>query len=360
MARRLTVISHACVVDANQSVYSELSHEMDVDIVVPSVWRDELRPTPYGFNRQAGSLATFHPVATFGIGRAQRHLHMCSPVRVLQRLHPDVVVIEEEAFSIAGWRWARAARHLQLPYAVQSAENLERKLPFIVRWWERRVLAGSSFVMARSPAAALRSRRHGASDEEGRVVVVAHGVDAVSESLPTPRPGVVGYVGRLSEAKGVHDLLEVAGRLPELQFEFAGDGPLRTAVESATPNVRYRGTLSPHELRDFYRSIAVLAVPSRTTPTWSEQFGRVIIEAQAEGTPVVAYATGEIPWVASETAVQLVLEGDLDELANQLREIASSTASLARGQQGRDGVAKRFKNAVAAQQVRTFVNECTS
>lgn len=356
MTRRLVVISHACVVASNQSVYTELSREFDVHVVVPSVWRDELRPTPYGFTTQRGSQAIFHPVATVGIGRAQRHFHICSPVRVLQSLQPDVVIIEEEAFSLAGWRWARAARHLALPYAVQSAENLERPLPWIVRWWERRVLSQCAWVMARSPAAAERSRRHGALTATQGVAVIAHGVDEVPVAPPSPRAGVVGFVGRLSEAKGVRDLLEVARRTPTLQFEFAGDGPLRQMVEGASPNVLYRGTLLPSDLGEFYRSIAVLAVPSRTTPTWSEQFGRVIIEAQAHGTPVVAYDSGEIPWVAGETAVRLVREGDIAALTDDLLALATTPEGAQVGLRGRDGVARRFTNTVAAEQLRELVN----
>lgn len=359
MAQRLVIVSHACVVASNQSAYTELSHEMDVHIVVPSVWRDDLRPTPYGFTSQEDSRATFHPVATLGIGRVQRHLHMCSPVRVLQRLRPDVVIIEEEAFSLAGLRWSRAARLLNLPYALQSAENLERPLPWPIRWWERRALSRSAWVMARSPAAGDRSRRHGASAATGRVVVVAHGIDEIATTAPEPRRGVVGFVGRLTDAKGIRDLLDVASRCPDLQFEVVGDGPLRNLVTDASANVHYRGTLTPEDLVGFYRSIAVLAVPSRTTKTWSEQFGRVIIEAQAQGTPVVAYDSGEIPWVAAETAVRLVSEGDLEDFSSELRALATTPEGAAVGQRGREMVASRFTNAVAAQQIREFISSST-
>lgn len=356
----MTVISHACVVAANQSVYGALSHELQVDIVVPSVWRDDLRAEPYGFTRQGDSQAVFHPVAVFGIGRVQRHIHICSPERVLQRLRPDAVIIEEEAFSITAWRWARAARHLGIPYAVQSAENLERRLPLLVRWWERRVLVNSAWVMARSPEAGRRSQRHGASSSPERVTVVAHGIDEVSSLEPHARRGVVGFVGRFSDAKGVLDLLELARRSPDLQFEFAGDGPLRSDIENGPENVRWRGSLSAADLTDFYRSISVLAVPSRTTATWSEQFGRVIIEAQANAAPVVAYDSGEIPWVASETSVRLVTEGDLDALERELRAMAETAEGAQVGRRGREGVARRFTNAYATDQVRSFLNRVTS
>jgi len=46
-----------------------------------------------------------------------------------------------------------------------------------------------------------------------------------------------------------------------------------------------------------------LAVPSLTTPTWKEQFGRVIIEAMAARVPVVGSDSGEIPRVIGEAGL---------------------------------------------------------
>jgi glycosyltransferase involved in cell wall biosynthesis len=268
------------------------------------------------------------------------------------------VIIEEESFSLAAWRWSRAARRLGLPYAVQSAENLERRLPRIVGWLERSVLSHADWVMARSPAAGERAIRHGA---DHRVVdVVPHGIDNVRLSEPTPRSGVVGFVGRLTTSKGVGDLLEIAARRPDLTFEFVGDGELRDVVQSAGDNVVYRGVLSGSALNDFFASVSVVAVPSRTTPTWSEQFGRVIIEAQAQGTPVVAYDSGEIPWVANETSVVLVPEGDVEQFATALLTCAIGNEGRERGREGRTKVERRFTNAASAEQIRQFVTSATS
>lgn len=45
----------------------------------------------------------------------------------------------------------------------------------------------------------------------------------------------------------------------------------------------------------FFASIDVLVLPSRTTATWKEQFGRVLVEAMACQTPVIGSDSGEIP-----------------------------------------------------------------
>jgi glycosyltransferase involved in cell wall biosynthesis len=47
----------------------------------------------------------------------------------------------------------------------------------------------------------------------------------------------------------------------------------------------------------------MLAAPSRTTPKWREQFGRMLIEGFACGLPVVGSNSGEIPYVIGDAGV---------------------------------------------------------
>ena len=49
-------------------------------------------------------------------------------------------------------------------------------------------------------------------------------------------------------------------------------------------------------------ALDVLVLPSRTRPNWSEQFGRVLIEAMASDVAVVASDSGAIPEVAGDGA----------------------------------------------------------
>jgi hypothetical protein len=54
--------------------------------------------------------------------------------------------------------------------------------------------------------------------------------------------------------------------------------------------------------------------PSRSTATWVEQFGRMVVEAQASGCVVVGYDSGSMAEVGGGPT-RLVPEGDLDALA---------------------------------------------
>jgi glycosyltransferase involved in cell wall biosynthesis len=67
---------------------------------------------------------------------------------------------------------------------------------------------------------------------------------------------------------------------------------------------------------------------SETTATWKEQFGRVIIEAQACGTPVIGSSSGAIPLVIGEGG-WVVREGSAKALANLLDRLAEDPQLIA-------------------------------
>jgi L-malate glycosyltransferase len=68
-------------------------------------------------------------------------------------------------------------------------------------------------------------------------------------------------------------------------------------------------------------------LPSRTTATWKEQFGRVLVEALACGVPVIGSDSGEIPWLIGLTGGGLLFkEGDSNQLACQLERLRRDPA----------------------------------
>lgn len=360
VSTRVLVFSHACVVPANQAIYGELrALGYEVLVVAPESWTNDYSAGPFRARALDALTDSFLGLPVVRSGAPQRFRYRGSLHRnhVIRSFDPDVCIIEEEAFSLAGWQCARFARSRELPYAIQAAENLNRSLPWPAKLWRRRVLRFASLVMARSKAAGERAAEWGAV--RSNVEVVPHAIDAVIEA-PAPRPeGVVGYVGRLVESKGITDLLAAVRNDVSLRLEVAGDGPLRALFEAEEPRVRWHGALSSTQLADFYEAISVLALPSRTTSTWSEQFGRVIIEALAAGRPVVAYDSGEIPWVADLTGITLVSEGDIAGLTSALHENAFGALGVERAARGREVVKERFTNYAVARQLAAWIDEVT-
>jgi len=142
------------------------------------------------------------------------------------------------------------------------------------RWAVRRLVKRARLVLCPSRALVEDARALGARD----VRVVASGV-AIPEAVgPPDDPPHVLFVGRLSEEKGVDELLEATRGLPRV---IVGDGPLRDRVPETV------GFVPPRALGRYYERAALVVCPSRR-----EGYGVVAREAMAHGRPVVATSVG--------------------------------------------------------------------
>src|SRR5579875_3731564 len=143
---------------------------------------------------------------------------------------PDVVFVEQEPFSVAGFQWARAAWRSAIPFGLQADENLDRPMPGVavkMRGW---TLRRAAFVAACSAAAASLVRRWGAV---GRVEVVAHPVPGWACRQAGDGIFTVGYAGRLVEEKGIGDLVEAVRMMSQpARLLAVGNGPLLSQVRS--------------------------------------------------------------------------------------------------------------------------------
>lgn len=92
--------------------------------------------------------------------------------------------------------------------------------------------------------------------------------------------------------KGVDIALHLAEALPRQPFLFVegwGTGAATVARIERLPNAAY--LRKQVDMRAVYARTRVLLVPSQ----WQEAFGRVVVEAQASGIPVIASRTGGLP-----------------------------------------------------------------
>ena len=143
-----------------------------------------------------------------------------------------------------------------------------------VRWAARPLVRRARLVLCPSQALAEDARLLGARE----VRVVPSGV-AIPDGIADPDdPPHVLFVGRLSEEKGIEELLDATRDVPRV---IVGDGPLRKRVPEAV------GFVSPNDLGGYYERAAVVVCPSRR-----EGYGVVAREAMAHGRPVVATAVG--------------------------------------------------------------------
>jgi glycosyltransferase involved in cell wall biosynthesis len=134
--------------------------------------------------------------------------------------------------------------------------------------------------------------------------------------LGTHEGGYALFAGRLSPEKGIRTLLAAWERLgPGIPLKIVGDGPLaRQVAETANrnPRVEWLGSQPLERVYSLMGGAAVILVPS----LWYEGFPRVIVEAYAKGTPVVASDLGALAELAHDGRTGLRFRpGDPEDLA---------------------------------------------
>ena len=345
--RRLLVVSHPSVVAVNQAVYLAMKGlGWNVRVIVPHRWQHDYASQPFAAETMPGMEAAIVPVNVLLKGRPQRHFYVGRLTRLAKSFRPDMIFLEQESFACAALQWGSIARRLGVPFGVQSDENLDRNYPLPAKLIRRWVLDRAAFVAARSPTAAARVQQWGG---KGRIAVVPHAVP-LWDYAPDARGDTftVGFAGRLVPEKGIRDLVAATALLKEpARLLLVGDGPLRREVEAMQPpgvRIEVRSDVKHERMPDAYAEMDVLVLPSRTTATWAEQFGRVLVEALLCGVPVVGSDSGEIPWVVTTTGGGYVFrEGDVSHLAEILEDLRARPGERARlAQQGRAVVRERF------------------
>lgn len=120
------------------------------------------------------------------------------------------------------------------------------------------------------------------------------------------------YFGRYSEEKGIGTLIKVCKELPEVQFVFAGSGPLEELLVNVK-NIENVGFKKGNDLEKLIREAQFSIYPSE----WYENCPFSVMESQMYGTPVLGANIGGIPEL-----IQVGKTGELFESGNadQLKE----------------------------------------
>ena len=340
-----------------------LHHDLQVHVLAPERYKEaEVRwrfPTtpvspPYAFE--------VCRVANAWCGPAKWYLQWYRNLaRTLRRVSPDIIDIWEEPWGMLSAQVC-FLRRLMLPHCrlvAETEQNIEKVLPPPFEWFRSFTFREADFLVGRNTEA-LRVARSKGFERAGSVV--GNGVDlavfkpgnvaavAACRSRFGVRRFAIGYCGRLVPEKGLYVLCQALRELGE-EFELllCGDGPMREELLTH-PRVLWAGALPREELVFFYNALDALVLPSRTTKSWKEQFGRVLIEAQACGIPVIGSDSGAIPEVIGDAGM-IVPEGDSHALALALLKLGRTPGLMRQlAQQGIERVTTRYSwEAIAAQ-----------
>lgn len=297
----------------------------------------------------------------------------------------DYVLVENEPWSLVKWQTLFACRMggRVSRYGEFTWENIRRPglkgvildlvYGLTARW--------TDFWVCGNQAAAQLVKKHGTPDE--RVIVCPQlGVDTQAfhplepsarerqrESLGLPsRSFIIGFAGRLVREKGVMDLITAADDLqrsastadPGFCVALMGQGPLTAEVRDAASTRPWLRLLPPvphAEVRTFLQCLDVLVLGSHPVHTgphvWEEQFGHILIEAQACGALAIGSTSGAIPEVLADADL-LFPPGDIGRLRALLQRLAAD-ASFYRSKLSASAtrLLERYTHAAVADQLAT-------
>jgi glycosyltransferase involved in cell wall biosynthesis len=169
---------------------------------------------------------------------------------------------------------------------------------------------------------------------------------------------LVGYVGRIVGEKGIFTLFEASERFlaetPGARMLWVGDGEgmaeLRSRIDASPQRARHILSNWEPDISAIYPALDILVVPS----LYPDPFGRVSVEAQAAGVPVVCSTAGGLPETLLPGVTGLLVPAmDSAALADTVsglisdrvrrQEMGHAGANWARSQFGFDTIARAFE-----------------
>ena len=132
------------------------------------------------------------------------------------------------------------------------------------------------------------------------------------------------YFGRFSEEKGIGALINVCKKLPNIQFIFAGTGPLEEEINGIS-NIKNLGFQKGEALEKLIREARFSIYPSE----WYENCPFSVMESQMYGTPVLGANIGGIPELISVGSTgELFESGNGEDLKNKIEELWNNKEKL--------------------------------
>ncbi len=353
---KVLMISKALTVGAYHGKLREMARlGVDLTLIVPPRWsnqRLEIHDSEDYKIRVLPCLLSGH-----------NHFHFyCSRIGPIDA---DLVHVDEEPWSLVTYQFMRACVKQQKPAIFFTWQNISKGYPPPFGYFER-----FSFRNARAAIAGNEEAREilrGRKFSKPVVVIPQFGVDPeffrkrdasdLRRRLGLTDKFAIGYVGRIVKEKGIADLIQALASLPErCVLVLMGDGEFQGGAEQlarrlgVAARIQWIPQVSSLNVPEYMNAFDVLVLPSRTTPRWKEQFGRVLVEAMACETAIVGSSSGEIPNVIADAGL-VFPEGDVAVLVHHLRGLHDNPDLAAElGTKGRTRVLGNFTHRRIAEQ----------
>ncbi|MGC8766182.1 MAG: glycosyltransferase [Brevinematia bacterium] len=354
---RVLFIWHGAVEKNYRKLFKEMVQDGNIEltIITSSSWYEAAKYQSFEYI-DFDSLYKVYPLKTIFTNhvRAFFYLNLLKIGAIIFKEKFDVIYIKEEPYSTACFSVVLLAKLLspKSKIVIESDENIFKKHPFPFGLFEWFSLKNSdSLVVVPSVDGKEVYRKKGYNKN---IFTTSYFVDDYifsinsqeSKSIFLPEAQdfklKIGYVGRIAEEKGI-DIILFAMRImkekgkEDIALYIVGGidtssnyyKELMDISERLEVKVFFLGSLNLDKIFEFYKAIDVLVLPSRTKSWWKEQFGRVLVESMACGTPCVGSSSGEIPAVIGDSRF-IFKEDDPEDLARILEGFYSGVFSKER------------------------------
>lgn len=337
---RLCIVSHAYLEAAYGHVLDTLAAHPGIELawITPDRYKLNLQTSSGEASTASTSFRTYALPIHWGGRQGTFVYHPARLKEALDDFKPDLIFHEQEVFCLGATQIAYVARQRRIPLVMFVNENVYRSLSLPRRCLTRYVLKRCNALIAISQGAAEVHRFWGFRGKIALLPQIGVKLDSTPDFYPREMNVLnVCYVGRLIPIKGVDCLLRALDILHRegapVRCTVAGKGESRDELVNLTEElglqdiVTFAGMLPPAEVKALLRRSDVLVCPSRKTRTWEEQFGRVLVEAMAQGTIAAGSRTGAIREVIGSEDL-LFDQDDVPALAAVLRRLAADPQFL--------------------------------
>jgi glycosyltransferase involved in cell wall biosynthesis len=161
---------------------------------------------------------------------------------------------------------------------------------------------------------------------------VIHNASTAPPSAPYPRPlctteCTFGFIGRLTEEKGIENLMRALATLPRDRFRTLIAGRVsdqeQQRLKALAPNARieFMGFVAPD---DFYKAVDVVIAPS----IWHDPGPLVVADAKAAGRPLLGTHFGGMPEAIEHGVTGWLTDADPESLAKSMLAIAAEPQKI--------------------------------
>lgn len=392
----LVIISHAYVYSAYRAKIESLSeyHDLNITLITPEFGLEGGGQKVYAEQYEGKQ---YHHIILSGYFTGKLNFFVFKNLKsTLKSLNPDMILLEEEYWTqiaaqvtyitksffpqtklillsqenichiweqeakTAYQKFRYASFHFIEKYVISKLDGLIFQFPEVWQDFENRI-DSLGFKGKRGTFPQL-------GVDYNRFADNSPGLQTIRAELGlSDNTFVYGYIGRITPEKGIEDMIHAFENWDKNNTKLIiignGDTEYVNQIKQLVQTLKletiviFKNAIPFEDIPAYFQLFNISLLLSHTTPIWKEQFGRVLVESMAAGTPVIGSDSGAIPLVIGNTGY-IVAEQNIKAIRQALIEaIESKKQYVILSQLAQKRVKTEFSYEAIAHKTYTFIQE---